>query len=93
MHNDFSIIDQTLVINAQTRNLEAFRWNAPNKVPVYFVFAGNLVHIITLDDQEEPFQEVWSHNQSASVRPITDEEIEQYSFINDFKESGLSGTA
>mgnify|MGYP000960451390 CR=1 FL=1 len=82
MHNDFSIIDQTLVINAQTQNLEAFRWNAPNKVPVYFVFAGNLVHIITLDDQEEPFQKVCSLTQTVPVRLVTDEEVEQYDLLH-----------
>ncbi|MCE1226270.1 MAG: hypothetical protein LWW87_07270 [Geobacteraceae bacterium] len=91
MHTQFFIENQTLHLDEFTTDLEAFRWNAPNDVPVFFVFAGNDVHIITLDEQEKPFEEVCSNNQIKPVRLITDEEAEQYTFLHET--ASIFGTA
>jgi hypothetical protein len=90
MHTQFLIENQTLHLDQFTTDLEAYRWNAPNDLPVFFVFVGNDVHIITLDEQEESFEEVCSNNQIKAVRLITDEEVEQYAILAD---KTICGTA
>ncbi len=81
MHTNFSMNDQSLFLDVQTTDLEAYRWNTSDQVPVFFVFVDEKVHIITLDDQEEPFQKVCSLTQTVPVRLVTDEEVEQYGVL------------
>jgi hypothetical protein len=71
--------DKLHISNLETNNLDVYRWDAPGKVPVFFVFAGYDVHIITLDDDEKPFDRVSSINQEVGVQIVTDEDIAMYS--------------
>jgi hypothetical protein len=77
---DFSIVGDTLLIpNLMTSNLDAYRWNAPGNVPMYFIFADNDVHILTLEESEDVFSKVRTHNEEKDVTIVTEEETQRFS--------------
>lgn len=76
INQEFIIKGNSLHIpNLETKDLYAYRWDAPGSVPVFFIFAENDVHIITLDSGETAFNWVYSKNQDIAVIPVSDEEI------------------
>ncbi len=76
---EFKIVGETLHIhNVESTDLDAYRWYAPGKVAVSFVFLADVVHIITLDDDEQEFSQVCTANQSVDVTTVTDEECVLY---------------
>ena len=81
---EFKIVGETLHIhNVESTDLDAYRWYAPGKVPVSFVFVANQVHIITLDDDEQEFTQVCTANQTVDVATVTDEECVLYAEMAD----------
>lgn len=75
---NFTIVDNQLVVEADANDLDAFRWNAPGDVPVFFIFIGPNVHIITLEADDQPFSTVVCNTMSCPVREVTEEELEKY---------------
>ncbi len=76
---EFKIVGETLYIhNVESTDLDAYRWYAPGKVPVSFVFVANVVHIITLEDDELEFTQVCTVNQTVDVTTVSDEEVVMY---------------
>ena len=75
---EFKIESKVLIVDIESTDLDAYRWNAPGKVPVFFIFISNEVHIITLDDDEKPFTTVKTNNQEKKVKIVTDEEVVMY---------------
>lgn len=66
----FKLNDQTLQIDQTTCHLNAFRWDSPHQGTLYLVFAGDDLHIITLEETEPHFTQVASHNETQPVRLI-----------------------
>lgn len=75
---DASILDGVLHLDRETSILEAYRWDAPGGVPVFFVFADTDFHVVTLDEHEKPFRMVRTKSQERRVAVLTDDEIAMY---------------
>ena len=81
----FSHNGSSLQLDAPTNDLNAYCWTAPGDVPVFFVFAEDNVHIITLDDGEQPLEQVCSRTQTVAFQPVSDEEVLRYAELHALK--------
>jgi hypothetical protein len=69
---------EKLVVDLETSGLDAYRWDAPENIPVIFLFVAENVHVITLDEGERPPSEVRSHNEICQVKMMSDEDVAKY---------------
>jgi hypothetical protein len=74
---DMYLEKRTLKLRTETKSLNAYLWEMNEVGPVYFIFADNDLHIITLEEDETPFNQVQSTTQRSRVQTLSTKELLQ----------------
>jgi len=87
----FALTGNALFIDTDSSELDAYLYNSELTGRMYFVFFGEEVHLITLDDGDAPFDRVRSRNEEVMVMPVSDEDVQQFATPEDWAFAGMSG--